>query len=156
MSTTKKTIYAWGSAQTLEIDNYIYEQNLLDSDCYDKDNTSVKLSIVLHCTAGNNIADKTVQNTWNSEHLGAHFILERYLDTAQRKSIGYKGIDSERMKDRQAEQPPLVQRITEELKQVYHAGPMNKNSIGIEIVNAATEWSRVTKDYESTFDNATS
>ena len=97
-----------------------------------------KSQIVLHCTAGNNAAEGTI-NWWNnpiSGAAGAHYIVERTTPAAQAARPAAGAAPDEE------NDSGLVDavRVTEEDMVVYHGGPANRNSIGIEHANVGWGW----------------
>ncbi len=157
MTISKIDVYAWGKSNVLEIDDYLWENKVLDPKCYGKD-TIQPLSIALHCTAANAIADISVEN-WNkkkdTEPASAHFVLERQFGYGKETSEYYKGkgIAKNRTAIRQNSET-LVQQIIAPDRWASHATKINKYSIGIEITNVGNEWEAANTTFEETYDPA--
>jgi hypothetical protein len=159
MTVQKKDVYAWGKLYTLEIDTYLWEKKILLSQCY-KQKIIQPLSIALHCTAGNAIADISVTR-WNQKPAddvaSAHFILERQFAPEKENDAYYQGmvnnelVTKERVTSRM-NSPALVQQVIEDNRTAFHATKINDYAIGIEITNVGNEWENANTTFEATYD----
>ncbi len=104
-----------------------------------------KTQIVLHCTACNNSAEGVI-GWWNNPSSGdssAHFVVERtWVRQVARPPLPDGA-------DKQDTNLVDVVKVMDEDTITYHAGGVNSNSIGIEIVNVAWGWYATNKGRES-------
>lgn len=97
-----------------------------------------KSQIVLHCTAGNNPAENTINNAWDTDgrQASAHYIIERsYVAQAARPIPLGGAADANDFGDFTD-----ALRCCHEDMISYHGGPSKETSIGIEHANVGWGW----------------